>query len=204
MRRITIISAVLTILSVSLAHADTVPSDQNPKILINKAFIEKTIEWLEVPVMRLTVETRNAAAQDIDQARIDELDLIWRAETKVDDQPLITSVLSNPLSSYLTRIQANSHGLYSEIFVMDRNGLNAGQSAITTDYWQGDEAKFQKTYDVGANAIFIDDAEFDDETATWRSQLNLTLHSESGQPIGAATVEINLTELARRRAAGIE
>jgi len=204
MRHITIISAVLSIISASIAHADTLPSEQDMKILIDKAFIAETMKWLEVPVMRLTVEARNAEAQDIDQARIDELDLIWRAETKVDDQPIITSVLSSPLSSYLTRIQANSLGLYSEIFVMDRNGLNAGQSAITTDYWQGDEAKFQKTYDVGANAIFIDDAEFNDGSATWRAQLNLTLHSESGEPIGAATVEINLTELARRRAAGIQ
>ncbi len=204
MRHITIISAVLSIISASIAHADTLPSEQDLKILIDKAFIAETMKWLEVPVMRLTVEARNAEAQDIDQARIDELDLIWRAETKVDDQPIITSVLSSPLSSYLTRIQANSLGLYSEIFVMDRNGLNAGQSAITTDYWQGDEAKFQKTYDVGANAIFIDDAEFNDGSATWRAQLNLTLHSESGEPIGAATVEINLTELARRRAAGIQ
>lgn len=169
--------------------------------LLTAAFIEETRQWLEVPVVRLTIDSRNARAGDIDQTEIDRLDKQWRAERATDDQPLITSVLSSPLSSYLTRIQANALGLYSEIFVVDKNGLNAGQSAITSDYWQGDEAKFKNTYEVGADAVFIDEPEFNEESATWRGQLNLTVHSEAGEPIGAATVEVNLTELARRRLA---
>ena len=107
-------------------------------------------------------------------------------------------MLSSPLSGYLTRIQANSLGLYSEIFVIDAKGLNAGQSAITSDYWQGDEAKWQKTFKVGHDAVFIDDPEFNKETGTWRAQLNMTL-AKDGNAIGSLTVEINLTELERRR-----
>ena len=72
-----------------------------------------------------------------------------------------------------------------------------GQSAITGDYWQGDEGKFQKTYPVGADAVFIDEAEFHDGTGTWRAQLNMTI-AKNGKAIGAITVEINLTELQRR------
>lgn len=169
--------------------------------LVTDAFIEETRQWLEVPVVRITVKSRNAEAADVGQNAIDELDKQWRAERSKDDQPLITSVLSNPLSSYLTRIQANSLGLYSEIFVMDKNGLNAGQSAITSDYWQGDEDKFQKTFSVGKGAVFLGEPELNEDTATWRGQINLTVHSESGEPIGAATVEVNLTELARRKTA---
>lgn len=181
------------------AQSDPVPLQYDVADLVDAAFIEDVRGWLEVPVVRLTVESRNIAT--IDQAQIDALDKQWRAETELDDQPLITSVLSGPLSGYLTRIQANSLGLFSEIFVMDRYGLNAGQSAITSDYWQGDEAKFQKTYEAGKSAVFIDDVEAHDGSATWRVQLNLTVHSDAGDAIGAVTVEINLTELARRKSA---
>jgi hypothetical protein len=170
--------------------------------LITKSVVEDVKGWLSVPVVRLSIEAKNKMAGSFGQADIDALDKQWRAERKTDDQPLITAILSSPLSSYLLRIQAASLGLYSEIFVMDANGLNVGQSAITSDYWQGDEAKFQKTYGVGAGSVFVDEPEFNEETATWRAQLNLTIADEKGAKIGAATVELNLTELQRRSAAG--
>jgi len=98
-------------------------------------------------------------------------------------------------------VQAQAQGLYYEVFVTDDKGLNVGQSAITSDYWQGDEAKFQKTFPISADAVFIDEAEWDGELKIWRAQLNLTIADEGGnQAIGAATIEINLTELMRRQA----
>src|SRR3546814_14627886 len=87
----------------------------------------------------MTLEASNARYLGLDQAGIQALDQQWVAEREVEDQPLITAVLSSPLSSYLTRIQADSQGLFTAIFVMDRSGLNAGKSAITSDFWQGDE-----------------------------------------------------------------
>jgi hypothetical protein len=91
--------------------------------------------------------------------------------------------------------------LYAEIFVMDHNGLNVGQSSITGDFWQGDEAKFQKTYDVSSDALFIDEPEWDDENKIWRGQVSFTI-TDNGESIGAVTMEVNLTELQRRVAAG--
>lgn len=98
-------------------------------------------------------------------------------------------------------VQAGALGLFTEIFVVDANGLNVGQSAITGDYWQGDEAKFQNTFPNGPDAVFIDEAEWDEDRRIWRAQLNLSIPSEDGtRAIGAATVEVNLTELQRRSA----
>ncbi|MEQ8601669.1 MAG: hypothetical protein RIB45_00015 [Marivibrio sp.] len=166
--------------------------------MIDAAFVEDVRGWIETPVVQIAVANQNARRGDLPQEEIDRLDAQWRAERGTDDQPLITSVLSNPVSSYLTRIQANSLGLFPEIFVTDSQGLNVGQSVVTGDYWQGDEAKFQKTYGVGPGAVFLDAPELNEATKSWRSQLNLTLHDETGLAIGHATVEVNLTELARR------
>ncbi|CAN0602134.1 unnamed protein product, partial [Ectocarpus sp. 12 AP-2014] len=116
--------------------------------------------------------------------------------------PLISATLSTPLSSYLTRIQASALGLYTEMFIVDAKGLNVGQSAITGDYWQGDEAKYENTFLVGPDAVFIDEAEWDEDWQIWRAQLNLSIPNEDGtRAIGAATIEVNLTELARRQRA---
>ena len=174
-----------------------------PTSLINEKVIASVRQWSETPIVIDAVKAANAAHATLAQAEIDTLDKTWRAETKVEDQPLIAAVMVHPLSSYLIRIQARGLGLYSEVFVMDNKGLNVGQSSVTSDYWQGDEAKYQKTYAVGPDAVFIDEPEFDEDTKTWRAQLNLTLIDPAAkQAIGAITVEFNLTELERRWRAG--
>lgn len=191
--------ASLFLLSMS-APASAAEAPQSPDMaVIGPALIKEIRDWANKPVVWLTVEERNREHASLDQAKIDALDKQWRAERKSTDQPLITAVLSNPLSEYLTRIQARSVGLYTEIFVVDDKGLNAGQSSITTDYWQGDEAKWQKTFLVAPDAVFIDKPEFEKKTGTWRAQVNMTL-AKDNKAIGSISVEINLTELARRRA----
>ncbi len=151
------------------------------------------------PVAVMSIEAANKAHTGIDQAAIDKMDEAWKTEAKSDDQPFIAEILSSPLSNYLLYIQASSAGLFTEIFVMDKFGLNVGQSSVTSDYWQGDEAKYQKTFAVGPDAIFVDEPEFDDKTKTWRTQVNFTaVDPQSKEPIGAVTVEFNLTEMQRR------
>jgi hypothetical protein len=169
--------------------------------LIRDYVIEEVRDWAGSPVVFLTLEASNERYAEIEQAGIDALDKQWRAERELEDQPLITAVLSNPLSSYLTKIQARSHGLFTEIFVMDAKGLNAGQSAITSDFWQGDEDKWQKTFLVGADAVFIDAIEINEDSGTENAQLNLPI-VQDGKVVGAITVEVNVTELRRRYAAG--
>ena len=153
------------------------------------------------PIVEYTILAQNARHAGLDQAAIEELDSKWRGEHELAEQPLISAVLSNPTSSYLTRVQAQAIGLYSEIFVMDDKGLNVGQSNISSDFWQGDEAKWQKTFAEGAGSVFVDEPEFRDDIGAWVVQVNVSI-DQGNAAIGAATFEVNLTELARRRVAG--
>ena len=170
-----------------------------PTSLIDAAFIEQVRDRMSNPVITMMIEAQNNRHAGIGQDEIDKLDKQWRAEREAEDQPLIAVTLTNPLSNYLTQVQAGSGGLYTEIFVIDDKGLNVGQSSVTSDYWQGDEAKFQKTFPLGSGAVFIDEAEYHEATGTWRAQLNMTLSNGAGQAVGAVTVEVNLTELQRLR-----
>jgi len=177
------------------------PAAPDPAGLITPALLDDLRALLKRDIVQVTVKAQNARLAAIDADAITALDKQWVAERKAPDKPLISATLSNPLSTYLLRMQARSLGLYSEVFIMDAKGLNVGQSSITSDYWQGDEAKWQKTFAVGADAVFVDEPEWHAETKTWRVQVNMAVPDASGDaPIGAATFEINLTELQRRHA----
>ena len=163
---------------------------------LNQHIVPKIREWAQHPVALMTLKAQNKRHAGLTEEKIIEMDKKWR-----DVQPLIAQLFGSPLSSYLTRIQAGSLGLYSEIFVMDAVGLNVGLSSVTSDYWQGDEGKWQKTFKVAPDAVFIDEAEMHEKTNTRRIQVNMTIADPAtNEAMGAITVEINLTEFARRYA----
>ena len=196
-----ILALCVTCLTKNHTHAQEFPPS---KRLINNEVIQSIKEFVDTDIVRLSIENQNKKYDGMSESEIIDLDNKWRKETESTDQPIISATLSSPLSSYLTRVQARSIGLYTEMFAMDANGLNVGQSNISSDYWQGDEAKFQKTYPVGHDAVFIDDPEYDDKLGIWRVQINMTVANKNNtDAIGAITVEVNLTELARRRALGL-
>ncbi|WP_226893329.1 hypothetical protein [Nisaea sediminum] len=194
-RTVTAAAAMLIAFSAPNAFGQSEPPSVE---IIDEAAIELVRDWLKNPVVEMSILAHNKRYKGVGQEQIDALDKAWRAERESEDQPLIAATLSSPLSTYLTQIQAMSGGIFTEIFVMDAYGLNVGQSSITSDFWQGDEAKFQKTFDVGPTAVFVDEPEFHEASKTWRAQVNLTI-AKDGEAIGAVTVEYNLSELARRR-----
>lgn len=158
--------------------------------------IEQVRGFLVSDIMQMSVKDQSRKYAGRTEAEIEALDDKWRSETEAKAKPLISATLSNPLSAYLTRVQANSNGLFTEIFVMDDKGLNVGQSSISSDYWQGDEDKWHKTFLAGADAIFIDVPEFDPGLKVNVVQINMSVDdSVTKKPIGAATFQINLTEM---------
>lgn len=194
-------TGLLTCLMVTPAvYAEIVPNPGTE--IITEDVISDIRAFLDQPIVEISLDTQNKKRTGISQAEIDELDKSWRAEVKSEgQQPLIAASLGSPVSTYLLRIQAASKGLYSEIFIMDLNGLNVGQSSVTSDYWQGDEDKVLKTLPNGVGAIFIDEPEYNADFGVWLAQVNLTLDHD-GQPIGVSTVEVNLSELSRRQNMG--
>ncbi|SBS26647.1 hypothetical protein MSP8887_04264 [Marinomonas spartinae] len=153
-------------------------------------------ELVSSPKVIEAVEVQNQRNAPLSQSDIDNLDQQWRAEVSSADQPLISKVLGNPLSAYLMSAQEKSDGLYTEIFIMDNKGLNVGQSSVTSDYWQGDEAKWQQTFLKGSGAIYVGDVEEDESTQTFQSQISYTISDpKTGEAIGAITVGVNIDQM---------
>lgn len=152
--------------------------------------------WAQSEAIVAAIIAQNAQNAGVDQARIDALDTAWRAEVGASDTPTITPVLNNSASDYLRERVANAGGTITEVFIMDAHGLNVAASNITSDYWQGDEDKFQKTYGVGAGARHLGEVEFDESTQTYQGQISITIvDPATGQPIGAMTVGVDAEAL---------
>lgn len=182
---------------VALAGAVAPALAEEPHVAPVKKMVQaKVMPWLSNPAVISAIKAQNQKHASLSQAEIIKLDKQWRAEVKSGGGPLSQSVLSNALSQFLKKVKADSAGLFTEIFVMDNKGLNVGQSDLTSDYWQGDEAKWQKTFLVGPNAIFVDKVEKDESTQALQSQASISIvDPATKQVIGAVTVGINVDRI---------
>lgn len=142
------------------------------------------------------IKQANAAHASLDQGAIDGMDKAWRAEVEGGGSgPTIDPVLGSALSKKLADFRAASGGVVTEIFIMDNKGLNVAQSDVTSDYWQGDEDKFSKSFGAGAGAIFVDEVEKDESTQALQTQASMAITGDGGEVIGAVTVGLNVDKL---------
>ncbi len=162
-----------------------------------KAYAEQHLsKWLENEQLIEAIRAQNQAHRGLSQADIDQLDLDWRAQRKADSKPLIDRLLSQPASAWLRGQQEDTAQFVTEVFAMDNHGLNVAQSVETSDYWQGDEAKWQQTYGNGSGEIHISEVEFDESTGSYQSQVSMPVKDPAtGELIGAITFGINVQSL---------
>ena len=162
-----------------------------------RSYLEtEVLTWASDPVIIARLHTQNAAHAAITQAEIDAMDAAWRREVGAGSTPTIDPVVNNAASEFLRQHVAGSVGIISEIFVMDAHGLNAASSGITSDYWQGDEAKFQQTYGVGPDAVHFGEVEFDESSQSYQAQVSITIRDPgTGNAIGAMTIGLNAEAL---------
>lgn len=175
--------------------ATPVAADEMQALVHDYVMSDVTV-WASDPVLIEAIRTQNAAHASISEDEIGELDAAWQAEVGGTETPVISSVLQSLASDFLREQKAASSGVISEAFVMDAVGLNVAASDITSDYWQGDEAKYQETFPNGPDGLFIDEVEFDESSQSYQSQASFTLTDpDSGEPIGVLTVGIDVEAL---------
>jgi hypothetical protein len=159
-------------------------------------FIKANVDgWISDPIIIDAVKAQNAANAHITKADIMALDNEWIGEINKRSRPMIEKAMSTPLSHFLREKEEEAGGTITELIVMDAKGLNVGQSGITSDYWQGDEDKFTKSFEKGPSAVFVDGARKDESTQMLQSQVSMTIVDENHKPIGAITIGVNLDQL---------
>ncbi|ARU02939.1 cache domain-containing protein [Yoonia vestfoldensis] len=181
-------------LAMTLATATAgAAQDLQPKMA--QFVTEHVMDWATDPIIVDAIIAQNAITGRYDQAKIDELDALWMAQAGMPGVPLIDDVLQNPTSDFLRQRVAASAGTISEVFVMDARGLNVAAAEATSDYWQGDEAKFSETFPKGPNAMHFGEVELDGSSGEVQAQVSISIVDSTGAVVGAMTIGINLSTL---------
>ncbi|MFQ1702913.1 type IV pili methyl-accepting chemotaxis transducer N-terminal domain-containing protein [Loktanella agnita] len=161
------------------------------------AYVENVLSgWLTNPALIAAINTQNAAHQSLTEEQIIALDQDWRAEATAGGGTMISTTLGSAVSTWLGTQQQATAGFVTEVFIMDNRGLNVAQSVETSDYWQGDEAKWQETYGREDGRLHISDVEFDDSTGFYQAQASMPVFDlGTNEKIGAVTFGINVQSL---------
>ncbi|MFK7881786.1 hypothetical protein [Roseobacter sp.] len=99
-----------------------------------------------------------------------ELDSRWLLEVGGSDTTMILPLLNGDAADFLHQQVEAAGGRIRQVFIMDAQGLNVAAISLTSDNWQGDEAKYSETYVRGADAVHFSEIEFDDSTITYQGQ----------------------------------
>ncbi len=71
-------------------------------------------------------------------------DTVWRALAPRQATPLAAQILALPVSEALAQWQSEKSPLVTEVLVINTKGALVAMSQLSSDYWQGDEPKFQE------------------------------------------------------------
>ncbi len=141
------------------------------------------------PAIVAAVKAENAKGKTLEQIKAE--DAKWQADAGVLDY--MKALMDSDCGKRLKEIQ-QSAPYYAEIFVMDNQGANVAMTEKTSDYWQGDEAKFTKSFAGGAGAVFVDEVKFDDSSQSYLVQVSVPV-KDGDTAIGAITIGVDVEKL---------
>ena len=176
------------ILSLFFAFGYAVAAEKAPQEVIDLAN-SKLVKLGSDPVIVEAVKAQNAEGKTLDD--IKAMDEKWKATPGIDD--FMKSLMESDCAKRLQSIM-DSEAFYAEIFVMDNQGANVAMTGKTSDYWQGDEAKFQESFKGGQGAVHISDVEFDDSAQAYLVQVSVPV-KDGDTVIGAITIGIDVDKV---------
>ena len=181
------LAVLVSIIAIMLA-GQSFAQEKAPQKVIDIAN-SKLVQLGQDPVIVKAVKAENAKGKTLEQIKAQ--DETWKNTPGV--VPFMKTLMDNECGKQLLSIQ-NESNYISEIFVMDNQGANVAMSSKTSDYWQGDEAKFTESYNNGKGAVHISDVQFDDSSQTYVVQVSVPV-KDGNTVIGAITVGIDVDKV---------
>jgi len=119
-------------------------------------------------------------------AEIQQHDAKWKSG---GDAALRKELQNSPCAQRLRELIKNDPFVL-EAILMDRQGANVCITHDTSDYWQGDEAKWIKPVTEHQEA-YVDDPAFDDSTQAYAIQMSVPV-VQGGTTIGALSLTLKV------------
>ena len=177
------LSAVLA--SVLLQPATARPGDALSRVreLASSRVVLAQSAASDADVVKAVSES-NARAESL--AEIQKKDAVWAAQKTY---PLRKMVTGRPCSNKLRRLVAADPSIV-EAFVMDDRGALVCATVETSDYWQGDENKWIRTFQQGRE-VFMEEPALDPSTGVYAVQVSVPM-AEGDKRIGAVTFTLKV------------
>lgn len=184
------VEQLLAALGTQVQEAPAVIPDDTPEA--DKAGLKeshvKLQDFVQVKLIPLCINpvfVEQVKAQNARNVSLDEIKKIDEEWTNAEDElPIHKEKLGNACAQEVRKL-VKELKFIGECFVMDNQGANVGQNALTSDYWQGDEAKWKKPFNGGKGGIDIDKRKYDKSAGTVDQKVSLPIIDEKGNVIGA-------------------
>lgn len=152
--------------------------------------------FVDDSMLHSVVRESTKSHRKLDWGEARQLDRRWRNELadKIPDG-LVDTVTNNALSKWLKeQLAAAPGGAVTEILVIDGLGWNIGQTAVTADFFQGDELQWQDILPNSATAIAV--SELEDNGYGQRSLAMVSLPIADGEVnIGVITLGVDVSKI---------
>ncbi len=156
------------------------------------------LEHLANPIAQLQAMAKQPALQQSAQ-RHSQANLSIQDMLKIDgrwrqDPDLVNSVLDVNVQELFKANLNQAKPVFVELILMGKQGQTLAGVPLTSDYWQGDEAKFIQT--LKRENVYVSNIDWDESTRTISAQISVPVWVD-GAILGVLTgaVEANLETL---------
>ncbi|HQS57986.1 MAG: hypothetical protein B7Y56_06315 [Gallionellales bacterium 35-53-114] len=154
-----------------------------------KDIVPEVVQAAANPAVVQAVKEQNAKGLTL--AKIQETDKAWSSATEPD--AFMKSFTTNAAAKALASTEKSKPYLI-EFILTDNQGANVAVTALTSDYWQGDEPKFTNAFADGTGKPYIARPQKDKSSGEVISQVSVPVMA-GDKAIGTLTVGVRVEKL---------
>lgn len=125
-----------------------------------------------------------------------EIDHRWREQAPFRASEEAAEILRSRLSVKLAQWQFEQEGAVTETIVMDSVGANVALSVLTSDYWQGDEQKFEAIAGNGSDKVYLGPVRFDPSAQRFQVVASMPVYDpDTGRFIGGVALGLDIEKV---------
>ena len=145
-----------------------------------------------VPEVRRVAAASTASTMDL--AVVRRQDEEWQTARAVPAS--LSGLMSNEASRFLAEATRND-STYRELLLADRHGRLVAASAVSTDYYQGDEEWFSRTVKGGVSGrMHVGGVTWDESAGTWALEISVPVEEAPASGlVGVLKAVIDIREL---------
>ena len=163
------------------------------------AQVSRVHDWIALSRLREFISAKEAARAPESEAdfkrRIDDLEARWSALPR-EDEPL-RALLQNEIAAEL-RAFSQMHPLFAEVFATNMRGELVGASEKTSDYWQADEAWWQRAMRQKFRQAFVEGINYDASAGVFSVDVAVPIRDwphAGDPPVGVVKAVVNASPL---------